>query len=285
MSFAEATSSFSPRALKWSATSGSRSSRWSCSRPARHCWLLIGVGGTIPPLIGLTAAVVVLVWKRLPYRYRRAAVTRDSMRSFLALSGSLFSMGIADLVIYALDRVILAAFRSTATVGLYEGPVRAHNLVRQLNGTLALTVLPAAARYVEQDDRARLRELLLRGTRYVSAAVVPVTITLMMLAKPILHVWLGPKFAVGAVAMTILVSYWLFASTTAVAGPMLVAVGRARALAVLAWVLAGTSLALSLALTPGLGPRGRGARDRDSLDPAGPRDPADVRPVVHRHRP
>lgn len=219
-------------------------------------WLLIGAGGSIPPLIGMTAAVVVLVWKRLPYRYRRAAVTRDSMRSFLALSGSLFSMGIADLVIYALDRVILAAFRSTATVGLYEGPVRAHNLVRQLNGTLALTVLPAAARYVEQDDRTRLRELLLRGTRYVCAAVVPVALTLMLLAQPILHVWLGPKFDVGAAAMTILISYWLFASSTAVAGPMLVAVGRARALAVLAWALAITSLVLSLALTPPFGLEG-----------------------------
>lgn len=219
-------------------------------------WLLIGMGATVSPFIGLTAGVVVLIWKRLPYWYRRSSVSRQSMRSFLALSGSLFSMGIADLVIYALDRVILAAFRSTATVGLYEGPVRAHNMVRQLSGTLALTVLPASARYVERGDDVRLRELLLRGTRYVSVAVVPVALTLILLAGPVLHVWLGPRFASGSAALAILVGYWLATINTSVAGPMLVAAGRARTLAILTWILASISLTLSLILTPSMGLNG-----------------------------
>jgi O-antigen/teichoic acid export membrane protein len=165
-------------------------------------------------------------------------------------------MGIADLVIYSLDRVILGAFKSASAVGLYEGPIRAHNLVRQVTGTLSLVVLPVASRYVEQGDEVRVRELLVRGTRYVVALVVPVTVILMVLAEPILHVWLGERFEEAATAMTILLSYWLIASSSSVASPMLVAAGRARLLAVYAVGVAVLNLSLTLALTPSLGIEG-----------------------------
>jgi O-antigen/teichoic acid export membrane protein len=218
-------------------------------------WALAGVGGSIPAFVGLASAVVVAA-RRVNVRFRRDALRRDDVRSFLGLSGNLFALGITDLVIYSLDRVILGAFRSAATIGLYEGPVRVHNLVRQLNGQLVLTVLPAAAHYLGQGDKVRARELLLRGTRYVTAAVVPVAVVLMILAEPVLDVWLGPRFTAGSTALAILLSYWLAASTTTVASPMLVAAGRARALVKFAVATAAANLALSLALTPSLGLEG-----------------------------
>jgi O-antigen/teichoic acid export membrane protein len=56
--------------------------------------------------------------------------------------------------------------------------------------------------------------------------------------------------------MVILMSYWLLASSTAVASPMLIAAGKARLLVLYAGVMAIGNLALSLALTPGLGING-----------------------------
>jgi PST family polysaccharide transporter len=113
-----------------------------------------------------------------------------------------------------------------------------------------------AAKYVQQGDQVRVRELLIRGTRYVVALVVPVTVILMALAEPILHVWLGPRFDSAATAMTILMSYWLVASSTSVVAPMLVAAGRARQLAWYAAAVAVLNLGLSLALAPSLGLEG-----------------------------
>ena len=49
------------------------------------------------------------------------------------------------------------------------------------------------------------------------------TVALMVMSKPILVVWLGPRYEAGATALTILVAYWLTASSTAVAAPMLIA--------------------------------------------------------------
>src|SRR5262249_7070855 len=105
-------------------------------------------------------------------------------------------------------------------------------------------------------DAARTHDLLLRGTRYTLAAVVPFTIVLMVLAKPILEVWLGAKFAVAATAMTLLVAYWLINANTGVAGNMLLAAGRARRLSLYAGAVAAVNLALSLALTPSFGLNG-----------------------------
>jgi O-antigen/teichoic acid export membrane protein len=83
--------------------------------------------------------------------------------------------------------------------------------------------------------------------------VVPLTIVLMVLARPILRTWLGPEFGVAATGLTVLVSYWLINANTGVAGSMLVAAGRVRQLAVYAAVVAALNLMLSLALTPSLG--------------------------------
>jgi O-antigen/teichoic acid export membrane protein len=218
-------------------------------------WSLIMVGAALPSLMGAAALLIVFV-KRLRFRFRVELLDAPAIRSFLGLSGYLFVLGIGDLVIYSLDRTVLSAFTSPATVGLYEGPVRAHNLIRQINGALALIVLPAAAAYVAAGDDARVRELLLRGTRYVAAAVVPVTVVLMVLARPILRAWLGARYQTADLAMVILTSYWLLASSTAVASPMLVAAGHIRTLVVYAGAMAIGNLVLSLILTPMIGLNG-----------------------------
>jgi O-antigen/teichoic acid export membrane protein len=218
-------------------------------------WLLVAAGGSLPFFIGIVSALVVL-WRKLPYRFRRSEVTWAAVRGFGRISSYLSLIGISGLVIYSMDRAILAAFRSAAIVGLYEGPVRGHNLVQQIHGTLTIPVLPAATRYIAEDDTERTRELLLRGTRYILAAVVPVALVFMILAQPILRVWLGPKFAAGSTAMTLLVAYWLINANTGVAGNMLVAAGRARWLAGYAGGVAAANLLLSLALTPAFGLNG-----------------------------
>src|SRR5262249_40914137 len=151
------------------------------------------------------------------------------------------------------DRTILGAYRPVSAVGLYEGPVRAHNLLRQLQSALTFTVMPAAAGYFATGDRPRLRELLLRGTRYMAIAMMPLTVTFMVLSGPILDVWLGARFSAAAGAMSILVSYWLLLGGSSVGLTMLIAAGRVRAIVAYTIAVAVLNLAISLALAPPLG--------------------------------
>jgi PST family polysaccharide transporter len=218
-------------------------------------WLLVFAGASAQFIIGATSAVIVLL-TRLPYRFTTAALSGESARRFLHMSTYLSIGGISGIVIYSLDRAILATFRSSTIVALYEGPVRAHNVIQQVNASLSIPVVPTSARYQTEGDAQRIHDLLLRGTRYSLAAVVPLVVTLMVLARPILEVWLGPKYAVAATAMTLLVSYWLINAGMTVAGGMLIAAGRARVLATYATGVAVLNLVLSLALTPSLGLNG-----------------------------
>jgi len=218
-------------------------------------WALIAVGGGMPLFVGIAAAAVVVL-QRVPFRFEWRAVTRDSVRDFLGISGYLFLGGIADLVIYSVDRAILAAFRPVAVVGLYEGPVRAHTLLQQVHGSLVTPVVAASAQFVAERDVERTRELLIRGMRYTLAAVVPLAIVFVILADPILEVWLGARFTAGSTAMSVLASYWLLNGCTGVPGRMLITAGRVRILTAYALSVAVVNVSISLALTPHFGLNG-----------------------------
>lgn len=217
--------------------------------------VLIVASGTIPLFAGL-ASMAASRHAGLPFRFSFAAIDRRETRELLSLAGYVSAAEAAAVVIYAFDRAILGLFRSAATVGLFEGPVRAHNLIRALNGAAGVTSLPTASRYLAEGDDARLRELVIRGTRYVVALLVPLTITGMVLAGPLLEVWLGERYREGAAAMAILLAYWLLTASMGVGATVVIAAGRARDLARLAWYVALANLGLSLALTPLIGLEG-----------------------------
>ena len=105
----------------------------------------------------------------------------------------MLGVGAADVVITALDRVVLAAFRSPATLGLYEGAIRPNNVVRSVAGAFSVTLLPVLSRLRTTKDPVLERDLVLRGTRYMLAGLVPPTAGLMALAEPLLETWLGPN--------------------------------------------------------------------------------------------
>jgi len=215
-------------------------------------WALIGTASAIPMLAG-AACLVAARATAMPWRLRPRLATRAAAREFLGLAGYISLAEASSAAVYAATRVILGIVRSPATVGLYEGPVRAHNLVRALNGAVTVTVLPTAVRYRADGDERRLRELLVRGCRYALAGIVPIAVVGGVLAGPILVAWLGPRFAGAGTAMAIMLSHWLLNGVLGVTTAMLVAVGAARDLARWAMMLGGSTIALALILVPALG--------------------------------
>jgi O-antigen/teichoic acid export membrane protein len=216
---------------------------------------LIAASGALPLYSGVLSAVVARR-SGLGLRVQPSAVTRSRVMAIVPTAGWLVVVELCNLAMYAFSRVILGAYRGPTAVGLFEGPVRAHNLFYALGGALAVPVVPTASRYVATDDERRLRDLAVRGTRYTLAFFIPLCVTLMVLAGPILEVWLGNRYGKGASALTILVSYWLLYGGLVVTPGFLVGAGRAREVAQIMVVVAASNLALSLVLTPELGIEG-----------------------------
>jgi O-antigen/teichoic acid export membrane protein len=217
--------------------------------------VLIAVSGALPLLSGVLCFAAV---RRagLPFRLEAAGVTRSRVMAIVPTAGWVLVVELCNLAMYASSRVILGAYRSPAAVGQFEGPVRAHNLMYALAGALAVPVVPTASRYVAAHDERRLRQLVVRGTRYTLALFVPLCVTLMALAEPILEVWLGDRYGGGAAALTILVSYWLLYGGLVVTPGFLVGAGRAREVARIFMAVAVANLGVALILTPELGLEG-----------------------------
>jgi O-antigen/teichoic acid export membrane protein len=214
--------------------------------------LIIGASGGIPLLAG-GACGGVLRARRLPYRLRPSLVRREAARELLAVGGWVSLTEVAAAAIYVINRAALGLFGSAAKVGLYEGPVRAHNLLRSLNAATTVTALPAAAGFVADGDRRRLGELLLRGCRYSLALTLPLAVTGMVLSAPLLDVWLGNSFRTGSSAMSILLAHWTVNGCTGVLAAVIIAGGRARDLARYAALVAVGDVAVALAFVPWLG--------------------------------
>ena len=214
--------------------------------------LIIGLGGGLSAMIGTCCLVAARAFG-VPFPFRAGAADRTTARELVGLSKFLLVSGLADLVVYSMDRVILAAFRGTGAVGLYEGAVRPQNLLRQLHGTLVLTISPVASGLRGANDAWRAQELMIRGVRYVLAIVTPVAVVLVTLSSPILEVWLGRKYLPAAGPLSILSAYWLVAGNSGVVASMLLAAGRVRPIATIAWVAAVGNLIVTLPLTPLLG--------------------------------
>ncbi len=217
--------------------------------------LVIALSGGVSLFSGVLSAFVVRR-SRLAARLVRHSVSRKRAMAIVPTAGWLLVVELSNLAMYASSRVVLGAYRSPAAVGQFEGPVRAHNLLYALGGALAVPVVPTASRYAAAGDRERLRALAVRGTRYTLALVVPLCVTLMALAEPILEVWLGKRYGGGAAALAILVSYWLLYGGLVVTPGFLVGAGRAPQVGRVLVSAAVLNLALALVLTPELGLEG-----------------------------
>ena len=216
--------------------------------------LLIALSGALPLLSGLICAVLVRRHRLAPGGAH--AHERRHHAAIVPTAGWLLVIELSNLAMYASGRIVLGAYRTPTAIGLYEGPVRAHNLLYALGGALAVPTVPTASRYVAERDERRLRELAVRGSRYTLALFVPLCVTLMALAEPVIGVWLGDRYTDGAAALTILVSYWILYGALIVTPGFLAGAGEARAAGRTLASAAALNLVLALVLTPKLGVEG-----------------------------
>ena len=86
------------------------------------------------------------------------------------------------------DQFAIGSLLSIGFVGVYAVPANACQRVLQLLGEVAAPMYPrmSAAR-----DEAARRAVLIRGSRLVAVAAAPMTAVLLVLAEPILRIWIG----------------------------------------------------------------------------------------------
>ena len=96
---------------------------------------------------------------------------------------------------YQLDQLVIGAFLGSSAVAVWAPAERiitgTQRLTNQLNGVLFPVIVDSDA----SQQKQRLQQILLQGTRLSLVMVVPIAAALILLADPLIHAWLGPKKA------------------------------------------------------------------------------------------
>jgi O-antigen/teichoic acid export membrane protein len=212
--------------------------------------------GLIPLVIGTTTVrlLTYLVYRRNAYRIypplriRWSLFRRSRLREVTGFSVYSSVIDWANKLNYELDEVVIGAFMGSGPVAVWAVADRiisgTQRLTNQLNGVLFPVVVESDA----TNRTARLQRLLLEGTRLSLAMVVPIAVTLILLATPLVRAWVGDKMIESAAVIQILAFAVALRVGNATGTTILKGSGRVRYLAVVNILTGVVNLALSAAL-------------------------------------
>jgi O-antigen/teichoic acid export membrane protein len=217
--------------------------------------LLMGFG--LIPLVIATTTVRILtyvVYRRNAYRIypplrvRWALFRRSRLREVTGFSVYSSVIDWANKLNYELDEVVIGAFMGSGPVAVWAVADRiisgTQRLTNQLNGVLFPVVVESDA----TNRTARLQVLLLEGTRLSLAMVVPIAVTLILLAAPLVRAWVGVKMIESATVIQILAFAVALRVGNATGTTILKGSGQVRYLAMVNIATGLVNLALSAAL-------------------------------------
>jgi O-antigen/teichoic acid export membrane protein len=128
-------------------------------------------------------------------------------------------------LLFWIDTFVLAAYKSSAEVGVYGATVRTGQSLLLFLTSLSLVFSPFVADLHYRGEKAKLDALYKNVTRWGLATTLPILLALAILPGTIMRVY-GPKFVVGASALEILIIGLIVPVIVGTVGFILIMVGR-----------------------------------------------------------
>src|SRR5712691_5323347 len=153
--------------------------------------------------VAVVGFLVTIVWVK--HRLPRLRI-RVSLRNFIGMtkvlrfSGAMFIWGIAGKILLESDRIIIGLFMPVASISIYEVGLRMSNYSRNILYPV-FTILPAASDLSARNEKTKLQQLYLVGTKYLLLAYMFVAAILLLFGKEFVYLWMGPGFEPSVVIM------------------------------------------------------------------------------------
>ena len=151
------------------------------------------IGGVV--IQGLVLAAYIGIALHLLPPLRRPAWDRPALRQLLGF-GSLVSISqVVGPLLTHIEKFIIGSVLTLSAVAFYSVP---YNLVWALTiipGSISGVLFPAFSRLAAEGQHGRRSHLLLRGTKYVFLAILPIAVVLAAFSRRFLAAWMGPDFA------------------------------------------------------------------------------------------
>ena len=220
------------------------------------------LGGGVLGMVAVSIAVMLMmqgptIWfinriaPELRFGWRGAK--RSLVRTVMSFSWPFFVMDVADRLQTKTGEIVIGAFLPISAVTPYAIARRLSEVAHILTEQFMRVLVPLASELHAENDQVRLRSVYITSTRLTLAIFLPVGCMLIILARPILTVWVGAAYADYAHLVTILTLASLIDTSQWPAGSVLQGMGRHRPLAVISVGTGLANLALSIALVRSLG--------------------------------
>ncbi len=153
---------------------------------------------------------------------------------------------LAERLVFKTDEIVIGLFLPLSAITPYSIGLKLNNAVRTLSQQLVQTLFPIAAHLHADRDTVRLRRLAIDGTRLTLALGLPPTLSIVLLARPIVAAWVGPGYEEAATVMTLLAFGTIASIVQWVPVTIVEAMGRVKSFATTAVLEALANLILSI---------------------------------------
>lgn len=159
--------------------------------------------GLVELVVAMTTVRVLTLWVYRANAYRvfpglrisPALFRRGRLREVTGFSIHMAVIDWANKLNYSVDALVIGAFLNTTAVAVWAIAQRLAELSQRIANQLNDILFPAV---VENDTAARLdrlQRIFVEGTKLSLATVVPMSVAMMLLARPLVTAWVGPDFA------------------------------------------------------------------------------------------
>lgn len=164
-------------------------------------------------------------------RIRLSLFCRQRLREVSGFSIYMAVIDWAHRLNFASDPIIIGIFLNSTAVAVWTVGQRLAQATQRFTNQLNRVLFPVVVDSDASGDAARLRQILVQGTRFSLAMVVPVAISLVLLARPLIDRWVGPGFEESVLVAQLLALTVLVRVGNAPANLLLKGAGAHRAVA------------------------------------------------------
>jgi len=161
--------------------------------------ILSGGYGLVPLVLATTAvriATYFVYWQNARHTYPALRISpslfrRDRLRELMGFSVYSLLIDVGYRLNYQVDQLVIGSFLGVTPIAVWAPASRIVTAMQQLTNQLNSVLFPVV---VDSDAIARgdrLRRIFLHGTRLSLAMVLPIGVTLVALAGPLIHAWVG----------------------------------------------------------------------------------------------
>lgn len=173
-------------------------------------------------------------------------VGRTHMRRIASYGGWAFIGALATNIAFQTDAIVITSFLGAALVTPFALASGLVDNARSLVHSAVWVLSPTASEMETLGEGAKLREMLVAGSKYSVLVCWPVLLGLIVFGADLFTTWVGPAYAPAGLVLTILAVPTMIALPQATASSVLFGISRHKGVVVLSLVAAVVNLLLSV---------------------------------------